>query len=127
MRETQAGIDLILDVGVMDINTCEPVSNVYVEIWSCNATGHYSGFTSNNGASGGGGGMKKRQGMSSSTSDDFTFGRGGWPTNSAGVAELTTIFPGYYTGRTNHVHVMLHSNYSINGRWRTPAPCASRG
>lgn len=32
LRETQAGIDLVLDIGVMDINTCEPLENVYVEM-----------------------------------------------------------------------------------------------
>ena len=91
--------------------------------WACNATGHYSGFTSNNGGGGGSAPsgnstMTKRQGMSSSTSDDYSFGRGGWPTNAEGVAELITTMPGFYTGRTVHTHVMLHNNYSISGKSR---------
>lgn len=32
LRETQSGIDLVLDIGVIDINTCEPLENVYVEM-----------------------------------------------------------------------------------------------
>ena len=27
---------------------------------------------------------------------------------------MQTIFPGFYTGRTVHTHVMVHTNYSIN-------------
>ncbi|ORY72247.1 Intradiol ring-cleavage dioxygenase [Leucosporidium creatinivorum] len=111
LRETQAGIDLVLDIGVIDINTCEPLDNVYVEIWACNATGQYSGFTTAQTA--GGGGMQKRQGMSTSMTDDYSFGRGGWPTNDEGVVEFTTTFPGFYTGRTVHTHLMVHDNYTI--------------
>lgn len=38
--------------------------------------------------------MQKRQGMSTSMTDDYSFGRGGWPTNDEGVVEFTTTFPG---------------------------------
>lgn len=45
MREGQAGIPMIIDIGVMDVETCEPVDDVLVDIWYCNATGSYSSFT----------------------------------------------------------------------------------
>lgn len=35
MREDQAGIPLYLDIGVLDVNTCEPAPNVMVDMWHC--------------------------------------------------------------------------------------------
>jgi protocatechuate 3,4-dioxygenase beta subunit len=35
------GVDLYLEVQYLDINTCKPVAEVYVDIWNCNATGVY--------------------------------------------------------------------------------------
>ena len=56
-------------------------------------------------------------GASSPLERNETFGRGGWPTNSNGIVELTTIYPGYYAGRTAHIHTMVHLNWekSENG------------
>ncbi|CAG8731095.1 6578_t:CDS:2, partial [Acaulospora colombiana] len=53
LRETQGGILLELDIGVIDTSTCEPLPNALVEIWNCNATGSYSGFTTAGGTGGG--------------------------------------------------------------------------
>ncbi|KAG8727754.1 hypothetical protein FRC10_005671, partial [Ceratobasidium sp. 414] len=68
IRESQEGVELLLDIGVMDVTTCTPLDQALVEIWHCNtegflsqSTGHYSGFESNsmsspsgNGTTGGG-------------------------------------------------------------------------
>ncbi len=53
----------------------------------CNATGFYSGIDA-----------------------DYkdTWLRGLQPTNSDGVVYFETLFPGHYTGRAPHVHVMTH-------------------
>jgi protocatechuate 3,4-dioxygenase beta subunit len=45
IREGQAGVPFILDIGVLDVETCEPLPDVLVDIWHCNATGSYSSFT----------------------------------------------------------------------------------
>ncbi|KAK0202153.1 hypothetical protein DFS33DRAFT_1056587 [Desarmillaria ectypa] len=37
MTEDQLGIPLILDIGVIDVNTCEPMRNVLVDLCHCNA------------------------------------------------------------------------------------------
>ncbi|CAE6381159.1 unnamed protein product [Rhizoctonia solani] len=55
IREDQEGVQLVLDIGVMDVTTCTPLEQALVEIWHCNSTGHYSGFTASNTAGGGGG------------------------------------------------------------------------
>jgi len=88
-----------MDFGVMDTSTCTPIDNAFVEIWHANATGFYGGYESNN------------------FDNSETFLRGGWYTDSNGVAELTTVYPGYYDGRTLHVHIMVRTNWteSANG------------
>jgi protocatechuate 3,4-dioxygenase beta subunit len=59
-----------------------------VDIWHCDAAGVYSGF---------GQGASNR-----------TFLRGLQRTNANGLAALKTIYPGWYQGRTVHIHVKVH-------------------
>ncbi|KAG8840891.1 hypothetical protein FRB91_005547 [Serendipita sp. 411] len=115
LREGQAGTSLYLDIGVLDITTCKPATNVFVEIWACSAQGVYSAFSQTGGSGGGGGGGGG--GMSSGKTDNNNFLRGGYTTNANGVVELLTIYPGFYTGRTVHIHTMVHQNVktSTNG------------
>ncbi|KAI1084210.1 aromatic compound dioxygenase [Whalleya microplaca] len=100
--EDQEGVDTILDYQVIDINTCEPVTDVYVEMWHCNATGVYGGIV----ASGNG-----------DNSDDSninnTWLRGIQKTDSDGVAQFESIFPGHYTSRATHIHIMIHQNATL--------------
>lgn len=101
ITEDQEGVDLIADFQVIDVNTCEPVPQAYLEIWHCNATGVYSGVA----ASG--------NGNSDDTSNlDKTFLRGIQTTDEDGVAQFHSIFPGYYTSRSVHIHTMVHTNIS---------------
>ncbi|CAE6437573.1 unnamed protein product [Rhizoctonia solani] len=143
IREDQEGVDLVLDIGVMDVTTCQPLDQALVEIWHCNATGHYSGFTGANMSGGGGGngsvpsgnstaptgsmslptgtesssamptGAPGGGGGSTSMTDQLSFLRGGYATDSAGMVEFSTKYPGFYTGRTVHIHTMIHTNYSV--------------
>ena len=52
------------------------------------------------GQGGKGGGAQK--------ADDKTFLRGIQPTDKTGVATFTTVYPGWYTGRTVHIHVKVN-------------------
>ncbi|PWN42920.1 aromatic compound dioxygenase [Ceraceosorus guamensis] len=54
ITEGQAGAALHLNMGFLDIETCQPVPNVYVEFWHANSTGYYSGYTASNPGGGGG-------------------------------------------------------------------------
>ncbi|KAF8605351.1 aromatic compound dioxygenase, partial [Ceratobasidium sp. AG-I] len=108
IRETQGGIDLLLDIGVIDTTTCQPLDQAFVEIWSCNATGSYAGFTQ---ANAGGG--------SQNMTDQNTFLRGGIPTNENGILEFKTIYPGFYTGRTIHIHAMCGAEFDSLGLFST--------
>lgn len=40
--------------------------------------------------------------------------RGGYPTNKEGLVGIKTIYPGFYSGRTVHIHVMVHSNWEAS-------------
>jgi len=100
--ETQPGVSLLLDYQVIDTATCDPVPNVYVEIWHCNSTGVYGGVV----ASGNGN-------SADASNINNTFLRGIQPTDSDGVAQFESVFPGHYTGRTTHIHVMVHANATL--------------
>jgi protocatechuate 3,4-dioxygenase beta subunit len=78
--------------------TCEPLSGAWLDIWNCNSTGVYSGVQSNgNGNSG------------DASNLDNTALRGIQQTDSEGVAKFTSVFPGHYSGRTTHMHVVVHT------------------
>ena len=45
ITEDQAGLPLFLRVKAVD-TSCKPLVDAFVDIWSCNSTGSYSGYTS---------------------------------------------------------------------------------
>ncbi len=103
VREDREGAPLALGLSVIDVSTGAPVSGAAVDIWHCDANGYYSGFVSQSAGANGGG---------SSTADDGTFLRGTQLTDSSGNVTFTTIYPGWYQGRTVHIHVKVHVNGS---------------
>ncbi|KAF9269819.1 aromatic compound dioxygenase [Marasmius fiardii PR-910] len=116
IAEYQFGLLTLLDIGVIDVNTCEPLPNVLVDIWHANATGHYAGHPFpkpelvNEKPQVGG----KRSGLLTAfprTVHEETWLRGAWPTDRNGVAQFTTIFPGYYTGRATHIHTKVFTSW----------------
>ncbi|OUS95665.1 protocatechuate dioxygenase [Rhodococcus sp. NCIMB 12038] len=42
------------------------------------------------------------------TTDDGTYLRGAQTTDANGIAQFTTVFPGWYIGRTTHIHLKVH-------------------
>ncbi|EGX92460.1 extracellular dioxygenase [Cordyceps militaris CM01] len=102
VTESEPGVEITLDYQVIDVDTCEPVPDVYVEIWHCNSTGVYSGVVANG------------NGNSADASNiDNTALRGIQATDTDGVAQFQSIFPGHYTGRATHIHVMVHTNATL--------------
>jgi protocatechuate 3,4-dioxygenase beta subunit len=96
LTENQVGVPIHLDIQFIDMNTCEPVPSMLVDIWHCNATGAYSGV-----AAAGEGGLNS------------TFLRGVQTTDKDGVIQIDSIFPGHYDGRANHVHVLSRRGGTI--------------
>jgi protocatechuate 3,4-dioxygenase beta subunit len=89
MREGKPGAPLTVRATVLDVKTCKPIRGAAVDLWHCDAAGTYSGFA--------------REGT-----EGETFLRGIQRTNAKGVAVLKTIYPGWYPGRTVHIHVQVH-------------------
>ena len=95
VKEDQVGIDLYLEVQYVDVTTCQPIPELFVDVWNCNATGYYSGVES------GQGGL------------NTTFLRGIQETDEDGVVAFETIFPGHYDGRAIHTHLLTKSNVTV--------------
>ncbi len=89
-----AGVLLKLKFNVMrvDGSACTPLTGAYLDVWHCDAGGTYSDVS---GAGNGTGGAGKK------------FLRGYQITDASGVAEFTTIYPGWYSGRAVHIHFKL--------------------
>ncbi|KAK4215037.1 aromatic compound dioxygenase [Rhypophila decipiens] len=97
--EQEKGVALHLDFQLIDVTTCKPMKDVYIELWNVNATGVYSGAVSP--VNGVGGDTKNL---------DRTFLRGAQKTDEDGVVQFQTNFPGHYAGRATHIHLMTHLN-----------------
>jgi len=72
----------------------KPQSIVTKILQPANATGEYGGYSSNG------------------FDESETWLRGGWYTDTNGMVEVTTVHPGYYNGRTPHIHIMVHKDWS---------------
>ncbi|KAL0491519.1 catechol dioxygenase [Acrasis kona] len=96
VREDRQGIPLKLNITVVDTNSeCKPLPGAVVEIWHCDSQGVYSHYQAQSLGTG-------------SQTDDSTFLRGKTYSDSKGVASFITIYPGWYEGRTVHIHVRVH-------------------
>ena len=96
IREDRQGARLRLAARVVDADGCTPVKDAVFEVWHCDAGGLYSGFEASS----------RGQGGSRST-DNTRYLRGAQLTNADGIAELTTVYPGWYRGRTVHIHAKV--------------------
>lgn len=100
--ENEPGVPITLDFQFVDVETCEPIEDLYSDIWNCNATGVYSGLVANG------------NGNTADTSNlNATFLRGIQKTDSDGVLQFKTLFPGHYSGRATHHHIVAHLDVTI--------------
>ena len=82
-----------------------PLRDGLVEIWHCDASGRYSGFPP----------PDPSVVATSETAPrgtylaGQTFLRGSQVTDQAGMVEFRTIYPGWYPGRTVHIHVIVRT------------------
>ena len=91
------GVPLTLRLNVLRADAgCAPAAGVQVDVWHCDAGGLYSDEAANNTVG------KK-------------FLRGYQITDGNGAAQFTTIYPGWYSGRTIHIHFRIRTaNGSTN-------------
>jgi len=87
----QVGLPLLLAINVSQLNADEsvtPLPGAYVDIWHCNATGLYSDMA-----------------VEGTLGEQFL--RGYQVTDAHGNVRFTTIYPGWYSGRTPHIHARV--------------------
>jgi len=82
LTDGTAGTKLVI-TGYVYTADCKPVANALLDFWQADANGVYdnSGYTL----------------------------RGHQYTNANGMYQLTTVVPGIYTGRTEHIHVKVQA------------------
>lgn len=88
-----ASLKMKFYVGRISSSACSPLSGAWVDLWHCDAFGAYSDVNG--------------QGNPDTRGQQFL--RGYQITDSNGVAEFQTIYPGYYTGRTTHMHYKVRT------------------
>jgi protocatechuate 3,4-dioxygenase beta subunit len=95
------GAPLALTFNVSEVGggKCTPLAGAMVDIWHCDAHGVYSAVNDR---------------MSGTDSSSQKFLRGYQVTDAKGTAAFRTIYPGWYRGRTVHIHFKI----------RTPATAA---
>jgi protocatechuate 3,4-dioxygenase beta subunit len=122
------GIPLAIAFQVSQVegSRCRPLEGARVEVWHCDAHGAYSDV---------------RDGRADTTGQKFL--RGYQRTDASGLARFRTIYPGWYAGRTVHVHFkvvtpaeadrahefvsQLYFDDALTDRVHARAPYASQG
>ncbi|MCI0554266.1 MAG: intradiol ring-cleavage dioxygenase [Anaerolineae bacterium] len=90
------GLPLQLTFRVSQVNnSCAPLEGATVDIWHCDALGVYSDASD-----------------PSFNTIGKKFLRGYQVTDANGVAQFITIYPGWYQGRTVHIHFKIRANDS---------------
>jgi protocatechuate 3,4-dioxygenase beta subunit len=91
------GVPLRLAFRVSQVSgsSCTPINGAVVDIWQCDALGAYSDVRDINA------GFNTR---------GKQFLRGYQVTNANGIAEFVTIYPGWYGGRTVHIHFKIRAD-----------------
>jgi protocatechuate 3,4-dioxygenase beta subunit len=88
-----APLALQLNVMLVEGDACKPAPGAMVDIWQCDAAGAYSGAVDRH---------------FNTTGRKFL--RGYQMTDAGGAARFVTIYPGWYPGRSVHIH------FKVRGR-----------
>jgi protocatechuate 3,4-dioxygenase beta subunit len=93
-KRLKEGALLALTLRVSDFKqaACSPLAGAQVDIWHCDAEGVYSGVN---------------DGQRDTT--DQLWLRGYQITDDAGIAQFSTIYPGWYRGRAVHIHFSIRT------------------
>jgi protocatechuate 3,4-dioxygenase beta subunit len=85
IKGDRKGTPLTLRFVVVNATTCKPIPGAKVEVWHADAAGTYSGVAGQGG----------------------NYLRGIQVADSAGRVRFDSIFPGWYRGRTPHIHMKV--------------------
>lgn len=100
-----SGIPVMADIQLINVNTCEPMADVWADVWSCNATGVHSAME-----------YRTIWGRSDAGNLNSTALSGVQKSDASGVFQFSYTFPGlprHYAGRTIHQHIVVHENATV--------------
>jgi protocatechuate 3,4-dioxygenase beta subunit len=89
ITEGFAGYPLTLYLKIVDVNGCTPINGAIADLWHDSPDGHYSGFPTEG------------------TAGQTQF-RGIQVTGNSGIVRFDTVYPGWYPGRTPHIHLKVN-------------------
>lgn len=89
-----ARLDLAFRVSRVGGADCRPLEGALVDVWQCDALGVYSD-------------VRDINGRFDTTGQKFL--RGHQVTDASGTARFLTIYPGWYEGRTVHIHFKIRT------------------
>ena len=92
IAEGKQGVPITLLLQIVDAG-CKPLNGARVDIWHCDATGVYSNYS-------GQGDDPEHQ----ISTEGQSFLRGTQLADPRGVVRFQSIYPGWYPGRTTHIH-----------------------
>lgn len=92
-----APLTLRFNVSQISAGACTVLAGALVDVWQCDASGVYWGVDDDEAPAG----ARERK-----------FLRGFQRTDEKGVAQFTTVFPGWYRGRAVHVHFKVRTEAS---------------
>ena len=98
IREGRGGVPLLVRLQVVD-QQCRPLAGSRVDIWHCDARGLYSGYP----------GQGDDRDIDTSGQK---FLRGVQHADASGIVAFETIYPGWYRGRTTHIHFKVFPGQS---------------
>ena len=101
ISDGMTGLPIRLSLLLVRANGCMPVPNATVDIWAAGSNGIYSAYAM---------GTICNPGTQNVMS--MMYGRGVQTTDANGRVNFNTVFPGWYTGRTLHIHFTVR----VDGR-----------
>jgi protocatechuate 3,4-dioxygenase beta subunit len=114
ITEGRRGAPLALTLQVASVNDCARLKGARVDLWHADGQGMYSGY--------------RGQGDDGISTRGETFLRGTQFTDADGQMRFATIYPGWYPGRTPHIHfkVFLDATSLVTGQLYFPDDLSAR-
>ena len=98
-NSVREGLPLSINIAIASVgnNSCSPIQGAQVDVWQCDAQGVYSGVSDQ-----------------SFNTTGQKFLRGYQVTDANGRVQFVTIYPGWYSGRTVHIHFTIRTKGADN-------------
>ena len=114
IAEGRPGTPLALAIQVVSATDCAAIKVARVDLWHADGLGMYSGY--------------RGQGDDGVSTRGQTFLRGTQFTDAGGQSRFATIYPGWYPGRTPHIHfkILLDATSLVTGQLYFPDELSTR-